>query len=48
MNETEFFDLLWKLVKHTDVDWEKAHIGDEKDGEIYVKFTNVTEEGDES
>ena len=41
MNETEFFDLLWILLINTDVDYERFWMGDEKEGEIYVKFTNV-------
>jgi len=48
MNEDEFWPQLYKAFQHTDVDWGKARIGDEKEGEIYVKFTNITKEGDES
>ncbi len=49
MNEDEFWPQLYKAFQHTDVDWERSWWeGDGKEGVIYVKFTNITKEGDES
>ena len=41
LTETELFDRLWEMVKDTDVDWDENFVGDEEEGEIYVKFTNI-------
>lgn len=41
LTETELFDRLWEMVKDTDVYWDENFVGDEEDGEIYVKFTNI-------
>jgi len=41
MTRDEFFNALWGLVKDTDVGWEENFVGDEDEGEIYVKFKNI-------
>ncbi len=41
MTRDEFFNALWELVKDTDVNWEETFVGDEDEGEIYVKFKNI-------
>ena len=32
------------MVKDSDIDWEENFVGDEKEGELYIKFTNITHE----
>jgi len=41
MNKQALFDALWDLVKETDVDFLEVYVGDEQDGQIYVRFENV-------
>ena len=49
MNEEEFWPQLYKAFEHTDVDYERFWMGDEKEGVMYIKFTNVrmSEEGND-
>ena len=41
MNRTEFYELLNKAFKDTDVDWDENFVGDEDLGEVYVKFKSI-------
>ena len=44
MSRDEFFNRLRNMVKDSDIDWEENFVGDEKEGELYIKFTNITHE----
>ena len=44
MSRDEFFNRLRNMVKDSDIDWEENFVGDEKEGELYIKFTNITPE----
>ena len=46
MNREEFFNRLCNMVKDSDIDWEENFVGDEEEGELYIKFTNI--KGDEN
>lgn len=41
MDKQALFDALWDLVKETDVDFLEVYVGDEQDGQMYVRFENV-------
>ena len=41
LTNIELFDRLGDMVRDTDVDWAENFVGDEEEGEIYVKFTNI-------
>ena len=44
MSRDDFFNRLRNMVKDSDIDWEENFVGDEKEGELYIKFTNITHE----
>ena len=44
MSKAELFNRLWNVVKDSDIDWEENFVGDEEEGELYIKFKNVTVE----
>ena len=41
MNKQMLFDGLWDLVKESDVDFVEIYVGDEEDGQVYVRFENI-------
>ena len=43
MNKRVLFDGLWDLVKESDVDFLEVYVGDEGEGQIYVRFDNLEE-----
>ena len=46
MDKRVLFDGLWDLVKESDVDFLEVYVGDEEEGQIYVRFENLEEEDD--
>lgn len=44
MSRDEFFNRLLDMVKDSDIGWEENFVGDEEEGELYIKFTNITVE----
>ena len=43
MNKQMLFDGLWDLVKESDVDFFEVYVGDEGEGQIYIRFDNLVE-----
>jgi hypothetical protein len=43
MNKQMLFDGLWDLVEESDVDFFEVHVGDEEEGQIYIRFDNLME-----
>ena len=43
MNKRMLFVGLWDLVEESDVDFFEVHIGDEGEGQIYIRFDNLVE-----
>jgi hypothetical protein len=43
MNKQMLFDGLWNLVKESDVDFLEVYVGDEGEGQIYIRFDNLVE-----
>jgi hypothetical protein len=43
MNRQVLFDRLWDLVKESDVDFLEVYVGDEEEGQVYVRFENLEE-----
>ena len=43
MTKQELFDLIWRTIKHSQVDFEEVYVGDEEDGQVYFLFKNVKE-----
>ena len=46
MNRQEFFDLLWKAVKDTNVNFQEL-LDDDGEGSVFVKFTGIVEREEE-
>ena len=46
MTRDELFNALWELVKDTEIEWEENFVGDEDEGEIYIKFRNIKGDDD--
>jgi hypothetical protein len=44
MNKRVLFDGLWDLVKEFDVEYLEVHVGDEEEGQIYIRFDNIKED----
>ena len=40
MDREAFFDVLWQMIVHTDVEYEEL-LDDDGEGGLYIKFTNV-------
>ena len=47
MNRQALFDGLWDLVKESDVDFLEVYVGDEEEGQVYVRFENLEESDDD-
>lgn len=43
MDTQMLFDGLWDLVKESDVDFLEVYVGDEEEGQVYVRFENLEE-----
>ena len=46
MNKQMLFDGLWDFVKESDVDFVEIYVGDEEEGQGYVRFENIKEADD--
>ncbi len=44
MSKQELFDLIWRTIAHSQIDFEEVYVGDEEDGQVYFLFKNVKEE----
>lgn len=41
MDKQALFDALVDMIMDTDVDFVEVYVGDEQDGQVYVRFENV-------
>ena len=46
MDKRVLFNRLLDLVKESDVDFLEVYVGDEEEGQIYVRFENLEEAND--
>jgi hypothetical protein len=47
MNKRALFDGLLDLVKESDVDFLEVYVGDEGEGQIYIRFENLEDDEDD-
>ena len=44
MDKQELFDLIWRTIAYSQIDFEEVYVGDEEDRQVYFLFKNVKED----
>jgi len=44
MDKKKLFDLIWKTIEPSQIDFQEVYVGDEEEGQVYFLFKNVKED----